>query len=252
MTKAGLEYELRSRLYGSPMPPTLLIVEDNADIARLVAFHARALGCDTDIVGDGQQATTQFKQRDYDLIILDVMLPGLDGLDVCRWVRAQSNYVPILMLSAKSAEIDRVLGLEVGADDYLTKPFSIPELKARIKAQFRRSAAQRIQDNGNATRIRCGDLFIETDKHRVAVDGREIVLTAREFDLLVHFARNPGRVYSRLELLERVWGYRYEGYEHTVNSHINRLRAKLEANPNDPHYILTVWGVGYRFCDDTT
>ncbi|MBI5461414.1 MAG: response regulator transcription factor [Gammaproteobacteria bacterium] len=231
------------------MPLNLLIVEDNADIARLVAFHARALGCDADIVGDGQQATQMFKQRDYDLIVLDLMLPGLDGLDVCRWVRAQSHYVPILMLTSKSSEIDRVLGLEVGADDYLTKPFSIPELKARIKAQFRRSAALRAPSGDGATRIRCGELLIEIDKHRVSVDARDIALTAREFDLLVYFARHPGRVYSRLELLERVWGYQHEGYEHTVNSHINRLRAKIERNPNDPQYILTVWGVGYRFCE---
>lgn len=249
MSEVPIEHALRSDRYGSPIPPHLLIIEDNVDIARLVGFHARALGCDADVVGDGQQATHLFKQRDYDLIILDLMLPGLDGLDVCRWVRAQSTYVPVLMLTAKSSEIDRVLGLEVGADDYLTKPFSIPELRARIKAQLRRSAAQRVPGGGSAARVRCGDLTIDIDKHRVTVGDADIALTVREFDLLVHFARHPGRVYSRLQLLEQVWGYQHEGYEHTVNSHINRLRAKIECDPNHPRYILTVWGVGYRFCD---
>lgn len=246
MTGSDLEHGTYRSMHGTAMPPGLLIVEDNADIARLVALHARALGCDTDIAGNGQQARELFVRRAYDLVILDRMLPDQDGLDVCRWLRAQPDYIPVLMLTAKSSEPDRVSGLEAGADDYLTKPFSIPELKARIKAQFRRSAA----GIGHAARIRCGELLVEVDKHRVSVAGRDVVLTAREFDLLLHFARHPGRVFSRLQLLERVWGYRHEGYEHTVNSHINRLRAKIERNPNAPRYIQTVWGVGYRFCDD--
>ncbi|MBI5040879.1 MAG: response regulator transcription factor [Gammaproteobacteria bacterium] len=231
------------------MSHSLLIVEDNADIARLVAFHARDIGCNTDVASDGRQATQLFNGKHYDLVILDLILPGLDGLEVCRWVRAQPKYVPILMLSSKSSELDRVVGLEVGADDYLTKPFSIPELKARIKAHFRRSAAVLGLTGAVPARICCGGLTIDIDKHRVMVDDQEIILTAREFDLLVHFARHPGRVYSRIQLLEQVWGYQHEGYEHTVNAHINRLRAKIERNPNDPRYILTVWGVGYRFCD---
>lgn len=230
------------------MPYNLLIVEDNADIARLVAIHARDIDCETDIAANGQRALQLFREREYDLVILDLMLPGLDGLDVCRELRAQPRYVPILMLTSKSSELDRVLGLEVGADDYLTKPFSIPELKARIKAQFRRTSAQTGNNAVNDAHIVCDELCIDTTTRQVKISEREITLTAREFDLLVHFARHPGRVYSRLQLLEQVWGYHYEGYEHTVNSHINRLRAKIEMNPADPHYILTVWGVGYRFC----
>ncbi len=229
------------------MSHNLLIVEDNADIARLVAIHARDIDCEVDIAPDGRKALQLFRERDYDLVILDLMLPGLDGLDVCRELRAQSRYVPILMLTSKSSELDRVLGLEVGADDYLTKPFSIPELKARLKAQFRRSGAQLKHDAAREGRIVSGGLCIDTETRQVRVDEREVTLTAREFDLLAHFASHPGRVYSRLQLLEQVWGYQYEGYEHTVNSHINRLRAKIEANPAEPRYILTVWGVGYRF-----
>jgi DNA-binding response OmpR family regulator len=229
------------------MSHNLLIVEDNADIARLVAIHARDIDCEVDIASDGRRALELYRERDYDLVILDLMLPGLDGLDVCRELRAQPRYVPILMLTSKSSELDRVLGLEVGADDYLTKPFSIPELKARLKAQFRRSSAQLKQNAPHEGRIVCGGLCIDTATRQVRVDEREVTLTAREFDLLAHFAGHPGRVYSRLQLLEQVWGYQYEGYEHTVNSHINRLRAKIETDPAKPRYILTVWGVGYRF-----
>jgi len=234
------------------MSHNLLIVEDNADIARLVAIHARDIDCETDIAANGDRALQLFREREYDLVILDLMLPGLGGLDVCRELRAQPRYVPILMLTSKSSELDRVLGLEVGADDYLTKPFSIPELKARMKAQFRRSGAQVGTNSNNETHIVCDDLSIDTTTRQVMIGEREIALTAREFDLLVHFARHPGRVYSRLQLLEQVWGYHYEGYEHTVNSHINRLRAKIETNPAEPHYILTVWGVGYRFNGPTS
>lgn len=234
------------------MAHNLLIVEDNADIARLVAIHARDIDCEVDIASDGRKALQLYRERDYDLVILDLMLPGLDGLDVCRELRAQPRYVPILMLTSKSSELDRVLGLEVGADDYLTKPFSIPELKARLKAQFRRSSAQLKQDDSCEGRIVCGGLCIDTATRQVRVDEREVTLTAREFDLLAHFAGHPGRVYSRLQLLEQVWGYQYEGYEHTVNSHINRLRAKIETDPAKPRYILTVWGVGYRFGEAAT
>lgn len=234
------------------MSRNLLIVEDNADIARLVAFHARDIDCRADIAADGRQALQLFERAEYDLIILDLMLPGLDGLDLCRALRAQPRYVPILMLTSKSSELDRVLGLEVGADDYLTKPFSIPELKARMKAQFRRTEALRVDIPVAEPLIRHGDLEIDTVRRRVQIASTEVTLTAREFDLLVHFARHPGRVYSRLQLLEQVWGYQYEGYEHTVNSHINRLRAKIETDPAVPRYILTVWGVGYRFNDALT
>jgi len=231
------------------MTRKLLIVEDNADIARLIAFHARDIDCEADIAVDGRHALAMFRLHPYDLVILDLMLPGIDGLEVCRQLRAGAAYVPVLMLTSKSSELDRVLGLEVGADDYITKPFSIPELMARIKAQFRRIEALQAGSEPVAREIRAGALHIDTARRRVAIDGTEATLTAREFDLLYHFASHPGRVYSRQQLLEQLWGHHYEGYEHTVNSHINRLRAKIETDPANPRYILTVWGVGYRFND---
>ena len=229
------------------MKHNLLIVEDNADIASLIQLHAKDIDCSSDIASDGKQALQMFKQNDYQLVILDLMLPEVDGLEVCRQLRAAASYVPILMLTSKSSELDRVLGLEVGADDYITKPFSIPELMARIKGQFRRNDALQSKDQAQSTFIQFGELSIDTAKRLVSVAGSDVTLTAREFELLLHFAANPGLVFTRLQLLEQVWGYNYEGYEHTVNSHINRLRAKIEKDPTRPEYILTVWGVGYRF-----
>ncbi len=231
------------------MTHSLLIVEDNADIASLIQLHAKDIDCDSDIACNGKQALEMFKQKDYQLVILDLMLPEVNGLEVCRQLRATAAYVPILMLTSKSSELDRVLGLEVGADDYITKPFSIPELMARIKVQFRRTQALQMANNTQTTNVSLGNLNIDTAKRQVTIDGKEIVLTAKEFDLLLHFSTNPGLVYTRMQLLEQVWGYQYEGYEHTVNSHINRLRAKIEKDPAKPVYILTVWGVGYRFCE---
>ena len=229
------------------MKHKLLIVEDNADIASLIQLHAKDIDCSSDIASDGKQALQMFKQNDYQLVILDIMLPEVDGLEVCRQLRAAASYVPILMLTSKSSELDRVLGLEVGADDYITKPFSIPELMARIKGQFRRNDALQSKDQAQSTHIQFGGLSIDSAKRLVSVAGSDVTLTAREFELLLHFATNPGLVFTRLQLLEQVWGYNYEGYEHTVNSHINRLRAKIEKDPTRPEYILTVWGVGYRF-----
>ena len=233
------------------MTRKVLIIEDNPDIARLVQLHLRDLQCKSDIANDGEQGLQQFQQQAYDLVVLDLMLPGIDGLAVCQEIRAHSGYVPILMLTAKATELDRVLGLEIGADDYLTKPFSIPELLARIKALFRRVEALGKQAiaQPESQHLACGDLTIDVDKRRVQVADREVNLTAKEFDLLHHFARHPGRVYSRMQLLEQVWDYSHEGYEHTVNSHINRLRAKIEQDPAKPEYILTVWGVGYKFTE---
>ncbi|MCI0526752.1 MAG: response regulator transcription factor, partial [Nitrospira sp.] len=172
------------------------------------------------------------------------------GLELCQRLRTKPNYVPILMLTAKSSELDRVLGLEVGADDYLTKPFSIRELLARVKALFRRVEALESQASpGIQKTIQAGDLMIDVEKRKVTLGGKSVDLTAKEFDLLCQFAQHPGRVYTRTQLLDLVWGYGHEGYEHTVNSHINRLRAKIEKDPAHPHYILTVWGVGYKFFD---
>lgn len=232
-----------------PMKHKILIVEDNQDIANLIQLHTRDIDCESDIAHDGEQAMLMFKKQAYDLVILDLMLPVMDGLEVCRQLRTQASYVPILMLTSKSSELDRVLGLEVGADDYITKPFSIPELMARIKAQFRQIDALQGNASSEQSNIHFDGLNIDISKHQVEVRGNEILLTAREFDLLLYFASHPGQVYTRTQLLEKVWGYHYEGYEHTVNSHINRLRAKIEEDPANPRYILTVWGVGYRFCE---
>jgi DNA-binding response OmpR family regulator len=233
------------------MARRVLIIEDNADIARLVQLHLRDIHCEAEIAADGRSGLERFKQHPYDLVILDLMLPGLDGLSLCKALRAEPGYVPILMLTAKSSELDRVLGLEVGADDYLTKPFSIPELLARIKALLRRVDALRTPTTNSNETLQYNGLTIDNDRRQVYIGKREINLTAKEFELLLHFARHPGRVYTRTQLLDLVWGYSHDGYEHTVNSHINRLRAKIESDPAQPLYILTVWGVGYKFNDAT-
>ena len=230
----------------------VLIVEDNAEIADLVQMHLRDIHCESDIASDGGTGVSMFMSGSYDLVVLDLMLPVEDGLSVCRKIRAEEGYVPILMLTAKSTELDRVLGLEVGADDYLTKPFSIPELVARVKALFRRVEAMAVRSDTNVTtdKLQFAGMSIDIGKRQVSIDGDNITVTAKEFDLLLHFARNPGRVYSRIDLLDQVWGYHHEGYEHTVNSHINRLRGKIEQDAANPIYIKTVWGVGYKFSDE--
>lgn len=228
----------------------ILVIEDDRDIARLIELHLRDIGCAVQVEHDGLTGLEQALSTPYDLIILDLMLPRLDGLELCRRLRARPNYTPILMLTAKSSELDRVLGLEFGADDYLTKPFSIRELLARVKALFRRIEAIGAQSApASQEQIRVGELVIDVPRRQVTLQGKPVHLTAKEFALLLQFARHPGRVYTRAELLDLVWGYGYEGYEHTVNSHINRLRAKIEQDPAHPRYILTVWGIGYRFFD---
>jgi DNA-binding response OmpR family regulator len=184
------------------------------------------------------------------MVILDVMLPKLSGLEVCKQIRKENRMVPILMLTAKSEEVDKVLGLELGADDYMTKPFSIRELLARIKAILRRLDLQSEEDLTDGKILEFDDLILDTRKRKVTLDGEFIELTSKEYDLLKLFFLNPGKAYSREELLNTVWGYSYEGYSHTVNSHINRLRSKIEDEPSNPHYIRTVWGVGYRFADN--
>ncbi|MCW8958865.1 MAG: response regulator transcription factor, partial [Gammaproteobacteria bacterium] len=210
-------------------------------------------GYDTDVCHDGSEGLKQAKDGAYDLLILDLMLPGTDGLSICRELRSGERYLPILMLTAKSSELDRVLGLELGADDYLTKPFSIRELVARAKALLRRAEAMagqaRENESGPGQVLQCGEIRIDPERRSVQIGGQAVELTAKEFDLLYHFARHPGRVYSRVQLLDQVWGYGHEGYEHTVNSHINRLRGKIEQDPASPRYILTVWGVGYKFAE---
>lgn len=231
------------------MGQRVLVVEDTRDIAELVAMHLRDEGYTVEICDDGRAALERAQTGRFDLVILDLMLPGVDGLAICRCLRARADYVPILMLTAKSTEFDRVLGLEVGADDYLSKPFSIRELLARVKALFRRVAALAQAPAERAGVIALDDLEIDPDKRAVRLADEAVHLTGKEFDLLLQFARHPGRVYSRAQLLDLVWGYGHDGYEHTVNSHINRLRAKIERDPAAPRHILTVWGVGYKFAE---
>jgi len=225
-----------------------LVVEDNHDIANLVSMHLQDLGAEVQIANDGNTGLSLARQNHFDLIILDLMLPGIDGLEICRRLRGTDNATPILMLTAKGAELDRVVGLEMGADDYLPKPFSVRELVARAKAILRRVDTHTTPASVSGN-LQAGALCLEQAKRRVSVAGNEADLTAREFDLLWHFATHPGQVFTRSQLLDSVWGYGHDGYEHTVNSHINRLRAKIEQDPSSPAYILTVWGVGYKFSD---
>ena len=232
------------------MSRRILVIEDNKDLAHLLEIHLRDLSYEVDLAFDGDKGIAKAEAENYNLIILDLMLPGLDGLEICRRLRTRPRYTPILMLTSKSSELDRVLGLEMGADDYVTKPFSIRELMARVKAIFRRiERVKSDQEAGDQAIIHAGDLTIDLEKRKVSLKGEPIDFTAKEFDLLLHFAKHPGRVYTRSQLLDEVWGYGHDGYEHTVNSHINRLRAKIEENPAQPRFILTVWGVGYKFAE---
>jgi DNA-binding response OmpR family regulator len=228
---------------------SILVVEDDKDISHLVALHLRDGGHTVRVVHDGASGLDEAVTGHYDLLVLDIMLPEIDGLEICRRVRTKRPDVLVLMLTAKSAEIDRVLGLEIGADDYLTKPFSVREVQARVKALLRRREKSASQE-ASAAQLVAGPMTIDFEKHEVLVSGHSINLTAKEFELLVQFARYPGKVYTRTQLLDLVWGSGYEGFEHTVNSHINRLRAKIEENPTEPLFIQTVWGVGYKFATD--
>ena len=225
----------------------IILIEDNRDISQLVKLHLNDIGLDVDVSFDGVAGWQQLQQQDYDLIILDIMLPGMDGLEILKKLRANDeHYASILMLTSRSSEMDRVLGLELGADDYLTKPFSLMELVARVKALLRRQDALAKKDSDTGL-LNFDDLSINPKTREVIRQQQKLELTAREFDLLLHFARHPGQVFDRMQLLDRVWGYGHDGYEHTVNSHINRLRGKLESDPSAPRYIKTVWGVGYQF-----
>lgn len=230
------------------MTNRILVVEDNRDMANLVAMHLRDMGAEVVTAHDGDTGLANAVQGSFDLLILDLMLPGMDGLQICQQLRQVANYTPVLMLTAKSTELDRVLGLEIGADDYLTKPFSIRELLARVKAILRRAETYtQNEDSDSGPVLKVGELCIDNSRRTVELGGKSIILTAKEFDLLWHFASQPGRVFTRMQLLDSIWGYTHEGYEHTVNSHINRLRAKIEQDPSKPRYVLTVWGVGYKF-----
>lgn len=226
----------------------ILIIEDDPEIIKLLDIHLTDLIYTTSKAMDGEEGLNMALANDYDLILLDLTLPTMDGVEICKKLRAIKN-TPIIMLTAKSEEIDRVLGLEIGADDYMTKPFSIRELLARIKAVLRRTEIK-VEKKENTLAINAENLTINIEKRKVLLDSRKIELSPKEFELLVLMASNPGRNYTRSELLNMIWGYNFEGYEHTVNSHINRLRAKIESDMANPNFILTTWGVGYKFNED--
>lgn len=225
----------------------VLLVEDDHHIAEIVRLHLGDEGYAVEHAADGGVGLERLEEGGWDALVLDLMLPGVDGLEICRRARAMAAYTPIIITSARSSEMHRILGLELGADDYLAKPFSVLELVARVRALLRRVDVIARQGRAQAGAIELGGLAIDPLQRCAAVDGRPVELTPREFDLLYFFVRQPGKVFSRIDLLNQVWGYRHDGYEHTVNTHINRLRAKIEHDPAQPRRILTVWGVGYRY-----
>jgi DNA-binding response OmpR family regulator len=232
------------------MNKQILVVEDDLDINKLIAMNLKDLNHDVDTCDNGRRGFEMANNGQYDLMVLDLMLPEMDGLEICRNLRAAKVLTPILMLTARDSEADRVVGLEMGADDYLTKPFSVRELQARVKAMLRRMDMLN-KAEPQSDEIVVDNLVINVGRRNVVLNDQEIELTSTEFDLLIYMARQPGRVVSRAQLLDSIWGYQHSGYEHTVNSHINRLRNKLEQDPSKPEYILTVWGVGYKFSSNS-
>lgn len=230
---------------------SILIVEDDGDIAAVISTNMQDLGYQTHWEKTGPAGLERALAESFAVIILDLMLPGMDGLSLCKHFREQNKETPILMLTARAEEIDRVLGLELGADDYMTKPFSVRELNARVKALIRRSRLNRHESSeGNPAKLKIGQLEVDTALRSVRLKGNLLELTVKEFDLLVLFMHNPGRAFSRSDLLNLVWGYQFQGYEHTVNSHINRLRNKIEDDASHPEYLKTIWGIGYRFSEE--
>jgi len=230
----------------------ILIVEDDADIAELVSINLKDIGLNTRHISDGALAVDAILEADYSLIILDLMLPNKSGLDICKKVKETKPEQAILMLTAKSSEIDQIVGLELGADDYVTKPFSIAALVARVRAQLRRVELIRAskENKNKIENIKLGRLVVNITNHLVSIDEKPIELTSTEFDLILFLAQHPDQVFSRSSLLDKVWGYDHLGYEHTVNSHINRLRGKLESISKNTQIIQTVWGVGYKLSSD--
>lgn len=221
----------------------ILFAEDDKDIAALVELHLKDIGAEVVLVDNGADALERALTETWDLLVLDLGLPKVDGIDVARELKRHVPSLPIIVVSARNSETERIQGLDAGADDYLVKPFSMLELVARVKATFRRSDAIKQPSDKN---IRAGDIVLDSETHGAYVDGRRIELTVREFGLLSEFVSHPGRVFSRADLLLSVWGSSYEGYRHTVNTHINRLRNKLEPRSGKSRYIHTVWGVGYK------
>jgi DNA-binding response OmpR family regulator len=229
--------------------PRVLVIEDEIDIAQLLRLHLRDLHASVTCCADGREGMRQAVRGQWSLIVLDLSLPSVDGLDICARLRRTDRATPVLILTARSSEHDRVLGLDTGADDYLTKPFSVAEFSARVRALLRRARAVPDSTAPNASIVRIADIELNQHKREVRRAEQPVDTTAREFDLLAFLMRNAGRTYSRTQLLNQVWGMRSDAYEHTVSSHINRLRSKLEPDPTRPCYLLTVWGVGYRFAD---
>jgi two-component system alkaline phosphatase synthesis response regulator PhoP len=227
----------------------LLLVEDDRAVARIIKTYFDKEGFKVQAFGSGEEALEHYFDQKYALVILDWMLPGISGIEVCRQLRASDPNTPLIMLSARSEEKDRVRGLDAGCDDYVVKPFGIRELGARVRAVLRRyeRAQQIARGKGGGIRIEIGDLVIDRDKRTVTVKDRPVDLTVKEYDLLCLLASNPGRTYSRRQLLDLLWDHDAEIFEHAVNSHVNRLRAKIEEDPRSPRYVQTVWGFGYRF-----
>jgi DNA-binding response OmpR family regulator len=228
----------------------ILIVEDDAHIAELLVLHLRDEGFRVVHAADGDEGLRLLEAETWDALVLDLMLPGTNGLEICRRARAMEHYTPTIITSARGSEVHRILGLEIGADDYLAKPFSVLELVARVKALLRRVDSLAKERRGANGVISVFGLSIAPLTREVKVDGAAVELTPREFDLLYFLAQNAGQVFSRAELLNRVWGYEHSGYEHTVNTHINRVRAKIELDPANPKRILTVWGRGYKLATE--
>lgn len=225
----------------------VLIIEDEQDISELITLHLEDMNCQIMSFRDGREGYMYALKNAFDLMLLDINLPSMNGIEICKSLRANKVNSPILMLTARSEELDKVLGLETGADDYITKPFSIRELIARVKAMLRRVDIDTNTEESQIIVYR--EMYLDKSKRKVSIANQRIELTPKEFDLLYLMATNPGVTYDRKDLLNLVWGYDFEGYEHTVNSHINRLRSKIEKDPAAPEYVLTTWGVGYRFND---
>lgn len=226
------------------------MIEDDPSIVELVDIHLKDIHCETTKAYTGSDGLNFASKNKYDLIILDIMLPDIDGIEICKRLRSEKNITPIMMLTAKSEEIDKIIGLETGADDYLSKPFSIRELIARVKAILRRTELDLNTQKPEKVTLTYEKLVVDPEMRKATIDGDKIELTPKEFDLLYLLMSNPGKSYSREALLKLIWGYEFAGYEHTVNSHINRLRTKIETDLASPKYILTTWGIGYRFTDE--
>ena len=242
------QYDAFHGIPESRMSRSVLIVEDEQELAKVLKRHLEDAACDVQLAFRGDDGLRAAEAKTFDLILLDIMLPGIDGLEVCRRLRSRRVYTPVVMITARATEMDKVLGLEMGADDYITKPFSVIELMARVKAIFRRVDALAEQARDSQVPLQFGELLsIDPRSREVRVRGEPISLTHKEFDLLLHFAKTPGRVYTRAQLLDAVWGYSHEGYEHAINCHVNRLRAKIEIDQATPEILQTVWGVGYKF-----